>query len=54
MVTNEVIAATLAAEPAPEAAARKLLAQANDGGGSDNITVLIVRFDPADADTGTP
>jgi serine/threonine protein phosphatase PrpC len=54
MVTNEVIAATLAAEPAPEAAARKLLAQANDGGGSDNITVLIVQFDPADADRGTP
>jgi serine/threonine protein phosphatase PrpC len=37
---------TLMAEP--EAACTKLLAQANDAGGPDNITVLIVRFDPAD------
>ena len=49
MVTNEAIAATLDAEPAPEAAATKLLAQANGGGAPDNITLLIVRFDPADA-----
>ena len=41
MVTNEAIAATLDAEPAPEAAARKLLAQANDGAASDNITLLV-------------
>ena len=52
MVTNEAIAATLDAEPAPEAAARKLLAQANDGAASDNITLLVVRFDPADSNTG--
>jgi PPM family protein phosphatase len=52
MVTNEAIAATLDAEPAPEAAATKLLAQANSGGAPDNITLLIVRFDPADADAG--
>jgi serine/threonine protein phosphatase PrpC len=54
MVTNEAIAATLAAEPAPESAAKKLLAQANDGGAPDNITLLIVRFDAADSDAGTP
>ena len=56
MVTNEAIAATLAAESAPEVAAKTLLAQANDGGGRDNITVLIVRFDAAeaDADAGNP
>jgi PPM family protein phosphatase len=54
MVTNEAIAATLAAEPAPEAAAKKLLAQAIDGGAPDNVTLLIVRFDPADSDAGTP
>jgi PPM family protein phosphatase len=54
MVTNEAIAATLAAEPAPEAAAKKLLAQAIDGGAPDNITLLIVRFDPADSDAGNP
>jgi serine/threonine protein phosphatase PrpC len=54
MVTNEAIAATLDAEPAPEVAATKLLAQANDGGAPDNITLLIVRFDSADADAGNP
>jgi PPM family protein phosphatase len=52
MVTNEAITATLNAEPAPEIAAKQLLAQANDGGGRDNITLLIARFEPADA--GTP
>ncbi len=54
MVTNEAIAATLAAEPAPEVAAKKLVGQAKDGGGRDNITVLIVRFDAADLETGNP
>jgi PPM family protein phosphatase len=54
MVTNESIAATLNAEPVPEIGAKKLLAQANDGGAPDNITLLIVRFDPADSDGGDP
>ena len=48
MVTNEAIAKALDVDPEPEAAAKKLLAQANEAGGKDNITVLIVRFDPAD------
>ena len=48
MLTNEVIAATLRAEPDPQAACTKLVAQANDAGGRDNITVLIVRFDTTD------
>jgi serine/threonine protein phosphatase PrpC len=52
MVTDEAIAATLHAEPEPEAAATKLLARATEGVGSDNITLLIVRFDPADPDAG--
>jgi serine/threonine protein phosphatase PrpC len=52
-VTNDVIMATLDAEPAPEAAAKKLLAQANDAGGRDNITLVIVRFDPVDTDAGS-
>ena len=52
MVTNDAIAATLDAEPAPEAAAKKLLAQANDGEASDNITLIVVRFDAADSHTG--
>jgi protein phosphatase len=54
VVTNEAIAATLGAESVPEVAARKLLAQANEGGGPDNITLLIVRFDPAGPDDGNP
>ena len=53
MVSNETIAATLDAEPAVEAAARKLLALANDAGANDNITLLIARFDRAPADAGT-
>ena len=52
MVTNEAIAATLEAEPTPEAAAKKLLAQANDGEASDNITLVVVRFEAADSHTG--
>jgi len=50
MVKDEAIAKALDVDSEPEAAAKKLLAQANDAGGRDNITVLIVRFDPADAD----
>jgi len=56
MVRNDVIAATLAAEPEPEAAAKTLLARANEGTAADNITLLVVRFDAADSDaanTGT-
>jgi PPM family protein phosphatase len=48
MLTNEAIAATLREEPDPKAACTKLMAQANEAGGRDNITVLIVRFDAAD------
>jgi serine/threonine protein phosphatase PrpC len=47
MLTNEAIAATLRAELEPEAACTLLVAQANDAGGADNITALVVRFDPA-------
>jgi len=47
MVTDDAISATLRAEPEPEAACAKLVAQANEAGGRDNVTVLIVRFDPA-------
>jgi protein phosphatase len=45
MVANEAMGATLAMEATPELAAKKLLAQAIEGGGRDNITVVIVRFD---------
>jgi PPM family protein phosphatase len=52
MVTNLAITATLEAEPVPEAAARKLLAQANDAGATDNVTLVVVRFDPTESDAG--
>ena len=48
MVPNDEIAAAFRAEPDPEAACQTLLGKANDAGGRDNITVLIVRFDPAE------
>ena len=47
MVTDAAIGEVLAAEQDPEAAAKTLLQQALEAGGRDNITVLIVRFDPA-------
>jgi protein phosphatase len=52
MVANEAIAATLDTESAPEAAAMRLLARANEGDASDNITLIVARFDAADLDTG--
>jgi PPM family protein phosphatase len=55
MVTDEAIAAVLGAEADPEAACTTLVAQANAAGGRDNITVLIVRFDPPpDSDRHEP
>ena len=48
MVLDDAIAAILDMEADPEAACTKLVALANEGGGRDNITVLIVRFDAAD------
>jgi len=45
MVTDEAIAAMLHDDPEPESVCAKLVAQANEAGGRDNITVLIVRFD---------
>jgi PPM family protein phosphatase len=50
MVPNGVIAATLDAEASPEAAAKALLSQANEAGGRDNITVLVMRFDAPESD----
>jgi protein phosphatase len=47
MVSDDAIAAILGAVVDPEAACTKLVAQANDAGGPDNITVLIARFDAA-------
>lgn len=43
MVTEPEIAGTLQAEPAATKAAERLVELANDQGGADNITVLVVR-----------
>lgn len=53
MVTNEAIVATLAAEPEPERAAKALLAQANDAGAPDNVTIVVARFDLVDSGAGS-
>jgi serine/threonine protein phosphatase PrpC len=45
LLTDAEIATTLGAEPEPEAAGRRLLAQALAAGGRDNVTVLVVRFE---------
>jgi serine/threonine protein phosphatase PrpC len=46
MLKHDAIKAVLDADTDPERAARTLVAQANDAGGRDNITVVVVRFDP--------
>jgi protein phosphatase len=45
MVTEPEIAGTLQVEANPEQAAARLIALANDAGGTDNITVLVIRLD---------
>ena len=45
MVTEPEIAGALQAEPDPEQAAAKLVERANDAGGADNITVLVIRME---------
>lgn len=47
MVKHDELKAVFDAGQAPEAMARTLVAQANERGGRDNITVVIARFDPA-------
>lgn len=49
MISAEDITAVLAADADPEAAARQLLARAMAGGGRDNITVVMARFENAPA-----
>ena len=46
MVTEPEIAGTLQAEPNPERAAAKLVEHANEGGGIDNVTVIVVSIKP--------
>jgi PPM family protein phosphatase len=46
MVTEPEIAGTLQSEPQPQAAADKLVALANESGGGDNISVIVVALKP--------
>lgn len=50
MLSKEAIAETLRALPEPQAACERLLHEANEAGGRDNITIVIVRFDAVDAE----
>jgi len=45
MVTEPEIAGALQAETVPSAAAERLIALANENGGIDNVTVIVVRFE---------
>jgi len=47
MVADEQIAAILQNDRDPERACRRLIAAANEGGGKDNITAIVARFDEA-------
>jgi protein phosphatase len=51
MVTEPEIAGALQAETIPSAAAERLIALANENGGIDNVTVIVVRFED-DANKG--
>ena len=46
MLTNDAITAVIRAEHEPETACQRLLKEANEAGGRDNVTIVIVRFDP--------
>jgi len=46
MVAEQKIAATLQSESDPGRAAEKLVAQANENGGGDNVTVVVVHMEP--------
>ena len=46
MVTEPEIAGTLQAEPDPQRAAERLVEHANESGGVDNVTVIVVSFRP--------
>ena len=48
MLSNDQIAAVLATESDPEQACMRLVAQANEHGGIDNITVILAQFSNAE------
>ncbi len=44
MLSDEIIARILEAEPDPEKACRQLIVRANEAGGKDNITTVVAQF----------
>ena len=44
MLDDARITAVLAAEPDPETACARLIAEANEAGGKDNITAVVARY----------
>jgi serine/threonine protein phosphatase PrpC len=44
MVPDARIASILQEEPEPQAACERLVSEANERGGQDNITVIVARF----------
>lgn len=47
MITDPEIASTLLTEPDPQKAAQRLVALANENGGEDNVTVIVLQAQPA-------
>ena len=45
MLDDDRIAAVLAAEGEPDSACERLVDEANEKGGSDNITVIVARLE---------
>ncbi len=45
MLDDARISAVLSAETEPEAACRRLVSEANEAGGHDNITAVVARID---------
>ncbi|HXN24306.1 MAG TPA: Stp1/IreP family PP2C-type Ser/Thr phosphatase [Candidatus Dormibacteraeota bacterium] len=47
MVTDPEIASTLLTEPVPQKSAERLVVLANENGGEDNVTVIVMQVQPA-------
>jgi PPM family protein phosphatase len=54
MISEPQIASVLAEQPDLELAGERLIAEANEAGGRDNITVVLFRLEDVDADPGAP